>query len=308
MLNRRRRLIITYHNIIPDDLFDAALHLGVSHRLSEFQAHLDLLTARFTLTTDILSDKPRSCIITFDDGYRNNVVAAGCLERKDARGVFFVPAEPVVSGHTLVIDQVLRWFSYAPPDDYTIADFTVNMREGRRQEAYAAFYAWALRNVALWQEIPERLNVAYPFVALKALPGDYERLRFEPMNRAELAGLRQAGHSVGCHSYDHRPLASLTDEEMRADFESCRSRSDLYNLNVFSYPFGGADEVDERAVGMCREFGYEAAVTNTLTSGALADVMLLPRMSLPNSTDRHALDAKLSGLEFFIKKLVQLPA
>src|SRR5262249_47444911 len=74
--NRRRRLILTYHNIIPDEFFDNALHLGVSHRLSEFQQQLDLIAARFKITTDFFSDNDRSCVITFDDGYQNNTGAA----------------------------------------------------------------------------------------------------------------------------------------------------------------------------------------------------------------------------------------
>lgn len=302
-LNRRRLLIITYHNIIPDDLFDDALHLGMSHRLSEFQRQLDLLASRFKLTTDILSTEPTSCVITFDDGCRNNLAAAECLEQKGARGIFFVPVEPVLSGHTLVIDQVLRWFSYVPPDDYTIGSAAVKIRAGERPEAYSTFYGWILRNVEQWERLPALLDAAYPFAKLKKLPDRYEDLRFQPMNRVELARLRDSGHGVGCHSYNHRPLAALADDEMRIDFESCRSHRDLFNLNAFSFPFGGTDEVDERAIGLCKEFGYGAAVTN-VSDGDRGNVMALPRMSLPHSVNRHVLDAKLSGLESFIKHFV----
>lgn len=299
-LNRGRRLIITYHNIIPDEIFDDALHLGVSHRLSEFQYQLDLLASRFNLTTDVLSREQRSCAITFDDGYRNNLAAAECLEQKSARGIFFVPVEPVLSGRTLVIDQVLRWFSYVPPGDYAIVSVAVRIRDCERQEAYSSFYAWILRNVEQWESLPKLLDEAYPFAELTKLSDRYEDMRFHPMNQMELARLRDAGHCVGCHSYNHRPLAALTDDEMRADFESCRHHRELFNSNVFSFPFGGADEVDERAIGFCREFGYRAAVAN-VSGNDSGNVMALPRMSLPHSTNRHVLDAKLSGLESFIK-------
>lgn len=303
-INRRRPRIITYHNVIPDHLYDDALHLGVSHRLSEFQAQLDLLVARFAVTTDILAAKPGACVVTFDDGYCNNILAAECLEQRGVRGVFLVPAEPVVSGRTLVIDEVLRWFSYVPPGEYKIADFVANIQDGTRQESYAAFYRWCLRNIALWHMLPNLVDAAYPFNRLRTLSENYERLRFHPMRHAELARLREAGHRVGCHSYTHRPLAALADDEIRADFEACNAHKEFYNLNVFSYPFGGVDEVDERTIKICRDFGYEGALVNTSDSRAV-NVMSLPRMSLPHSINRHVLDAKLSGLESFIKKLVQ---
>jgi peptidoglycan/xylan/chitin deacetylase (PgdA/CDA1 family) len=306
-LNLQRLCIITYHNVIPDHLYDDALHLGVSHRLSEFRAQIDLLMSRFEVTTDLLTAERRSCAITFDDGYYNNILAAEYLEQKQVRGIFFVPAEPILSGRTLVIDQVLRWFSYVPPGTYKIADVVAEVREGTRQESYAEFYDWALRNVGLWDSLPKMLDTAFPFAKLQALPIDYERLRFQPMRQIDLARLREAGHGIGCHSYNHRPLAALSDDEMRADFEACEAHRGFYNLNVFSYPFGGVDEVDGRTVKICREFGYESAVANISDDNA-ADVMSLPRMSLPHSVNRHVLDAKLSGLESFIKKLVQLPA
>jgi peptidoglycan/xylan/chitin deacetylase (PgdA/CDA1 family) len=303
-LNRRRLLIVTYHNIIPDDLFDDALHLGVSHRLSEFQQQLDLLTARFKLTTDLLSTDPASCVVTFDDGYRNNLTAAECLEKKGARGIFFVPVEPLISGRTLVIDEVLRWFSYVPEGEYIVGPAVVEIREGQRAEAYSNFYDWILRNVGEWEKLPVLLDAAYSFAKLNKLSERYEDLRFHPMNESELARLRDTGHVVGCHSYNHRPLAALTDVEMRRDFESCRTHRQIFNRNVFSFPFGGVDEVDRRAIELCKDFGYTAAVSNVSDSDQ-GGVMSLPRIALPHSVNRHVLDARLSGLESFIKRLIQ---
>lgn len=302
-LNRRRNLILTYHNIIPDDLFDDALHLGVSHRLSEFQRQLDLITARFQVTTEFLSDEPRSCVITFDDGYQNNVAAAECLERKGVRGVFFVPVDSAISQHTLVIDQVLRWFSYVAPGEYLVDGEYVKILDEKRREAYGNFYIWMLRNAELWEKIPKLLDACYPFAELKKLPVKYLKLRFQPMGCEELARLRAAGHRIGCHSYNHRPLAALPDAEIKADFEACGAHKELFNINAYSYPFGEADEVDNRVIQLCKSFGYSVAVSNIRQHGA-GNPMALPRESLPQDANRYVLDAKLSGLEAFIKSII----
>src|SRR5262245_50086968 len=71
--------IVTYHNVLPDEIFDDALHLGVSHRMSEFKAQVDLIRSRLKVTTDFMGS-PGTCVITFDDGYKNNIAAAEYLE------------------------------------------------------------------------------------------------------------------------------------------------------------------------------------------------------------------------------------
>jgi hypothetical protein len=196
-LSRRNApLIVTYHNVIPDELFDDALHLGVSHRLSEFKAQLAVIASRFDLGTAIPPKKRGQCAITFDDGYCNNLLAARHLESIGARGVFFIPVEPVLTGGTLVIDQVLRWFSYAPSADYTFGPkgdqlglTPIEIRDGRRAQAYSAFYSWMLENADQWKLVPELLNEAFPFSNLPRLDERYEDLRFRPMTADELAGL-----------------------------------------------------------------------------------------------------------------------
>jgi len=73
-LNRNRQLGLTYHNVLPDELFDPDLvHLGVSCSLSTFIVQIEALRKRFAVTTEI--GKPGTCMITFDDGYRINLLA-----------------------------------------------------------------------------------------------------------------------------------------------------------------------------------------------------------------------------------------
>lgn len=300
-LNRRRRLILTYHNVIPDELFDDALHLGVSHRLSEFEKQLAVIRAWFNVTTDLFATDERSCVITFDDGYQNNTLAAACLERAGIRGMFFIPVEPVLSGITLAIDRSVQWFSYVPPGVYRIESELVEIVEGARGEAFSRFYSWMRRNIDLWDEMPNLLDACYPFARLPKLHARYEELRFQPMNRSTLIELQQRGHSIGCHSWNHRPLASLSDSALRSDFEDCAAHKDLFNVGIYSYPFGGADEVDERAIRLCESFGYGAGLANVARGDG--NVMALPRQSLPREINRYVLHAKLSGLESSLKKI-----
>jgi hypothetical protein len=302
-LRRRRTLIVGYHNIIPDELFDGSIHLGAGHRASEFQRQIAHIASRFEIITDFSASGAGKCIVTFDDGYANNIGAAEYLTELGARGVFFVPVEPILTGRTLVIDQVLLWFSYVPQGNYVLAGESVSIADDRRAEAYSQFYQWMLTHVELWNTVPDSLDASYPFSKLPAPKMLYE-IRFRPMNADELKRLTANGHSVGCHSWDHRPLAALSDQELQKDFENCESQRWIFNTNTYCYPFGGPLEVDGRVMRQCEAFGYEYGAVYTFTEGNNVNPFALPRLSLPPKLSRYSLDAKLSGFESAIKSVL----
>ena len=165
-LQRRHKLILTYHNVIPDQLFDGALHLGMSHPLSIFVKQIELIRQRFEITTELGGSGDRSCVVTFDDGYRNNITAAEELEKAGCRGIFFVPVHSTITGQPLVIDQVLLWFSYAPVGRYVVQGLSFELTEDHRAEAYSRFYGWMYQNVQHWQAVPRWLDECWPFSAI----------------------------------------------------------------------------------------------------------------------------------------------
>lgn len=302
-LRRRTTLILAYHNVIPDELFDESIHLGTGHRVSEFQRQIALIASRFKIITDFSASGAGKCIITFDDGYANNIGAAEQLTRLGARGVFFVPVEPVLTGRTLVIDQVLLWFSYVPKGSYVVAGKTISIADDGRAEAFSDFYQWMLAHVERWKTVPESLDASYPLAKLP-VPKMLRDIRFRPMNLEELKRLAKDGHLVGCHSWDHRPLAALSDEELCKDFERCESQRWIFNTNAYCYPFGHPAEVDDRVMCACEAFGYECATMYTFTEGKTVNRFALPRLSLPPKLSRYSLDAKLSGFESAIKSVL----
>ena len=86
-LNRNKKIILTYHNIIPNHLFDDSCHLGVSHTESVFKEQIKLIYQRFDRN---------QCLITFDDGYKNQLeVAAKILSDHHLQGIFFVSFQSV---------------------------------------------------------------------------------------------------------------------------------------------------------------------------------------------------------------------
>lgn len=293
-INRNKKIVLTYHNVIPDRLFDDSCHLGVSHRELIFEEQVKLIRRRNI-----------NCLVTFDDGYKNQLeVVSKILSRYGMQGFFFVSFQSVITGRALVIDKVMMWVSYVPAGCYVLLDEETIIDEVNRSSVASKLYGCLIKDPKLWNSIEQVLDQAFLFNSLVINP-NLMRLRFEPFNLEDLEVLRKSGHIVGSHGWSHFPLGTLTPELQKEDFLICASFARQYcNSMLFSYPFGGTEEVLPLTAKLCEEHGFSAAYMNMPKSPTWPDVnknYILPRMSLPNESNSYILDAKLSGFELFCK-------
>ena len=301
--NRHRRITLTYHNIIPNFFFDDTIHLGVSHRESVFENHLRFITRRFSET-----DLKNRILFTFDDGYQNQYqIASKLLEKYNLVGVFFVSLKLIKMGATLTIDQITQWVSYVPNGCYTIFNQSFLINDENRVSIFSRIYDRLLSDHLLWGHIENELNVSYSFENLNIHP-DFKKLRFSAISEVELSEMRKRGHLIAAHSWCHYPLSTLPIEQQQRDFELCVVYMPQYcNSDWYSYPFGSHQEVSKETIGLCEQYGFSAAYTNSEISCLYPDRKQnyqLPRISLPNHANYYILDAKLSGFEFFCKAII----
>lgn len=294
--NRHKKIVLTYHNVIPDLLFDNSIHLGVSHRASVFEHHMMLIKK---ITNDI--------VITFDDGYKNQYkIAASILEKYDLKGIFFVTARLILTGSTLTIDKITQWISYVPSGSYTIFGTTLLIMENNRDSVVEILYQQLLSDYPLWEKIEDELNNLYLFDDL-VINSELKKLRFSPITQDELSRLIGNGHAVAAHGWDHKPLSTLPINMQHHDFTLCKQYAEKYcNSNCYSYPFGTKIEVSPDTMHLCEQHGFSKGYMNTEWVSDVDEKSAcyqLPRLNLPNSSNQYLIHAKLSGFEFFIKKL-----
>ena len=305
-LNRKKKIVLTYHNVIPDELFDHSYHLGVSHSESVFKKQIQLIQKRFFYK----KEKIARCFITLDDGYKNQLeIASKILNDYHLQGLFFIPFQSLTLGCTLTIDKVTMWLSYVPTGEYKILDHFITINNTNRHLVASKLYDKLIENYQLWDKIEEELNDAFPFDHLAVNPGLNE-LRFKPLTPNDLETLIKEGHLIGSHSWGHLPLACLPINEQREDFSKCIALAKKYcNSLIYSYPFGCMQEVSPITVQLCAEYGFSSAYMNVLELPGWSDVntnYTLPRFSLPNEGNKYLLDGKLSGFEEFCKKIIKL--
>ncbi len=303
-INRKKQLVIMYHNILSDDIFDESLvHLGVSSSETAFRKQLDIILRQFKVTTEL--GVPNTCILSFDDGYKNNHdVASSMLDKHGVPGLFFIPASFFEGVTLLWIDQLLMWVSYIPLGKYYILgnDFIITDERDSRSLLWEAIYQEILSNYSNLDLLIKELDAAYPFAKnMKVIPKKMMQQRFQALSIDELESMRKKEHVLGCHSFKHDVLSLLDDQQLEEDFLNCKQHEQHYNSSFFSPPFGGEAEVSTNVINKCKQYGY-TAVFLASEEGA-ASHYTIKRRSLNNIDDRYLIHAKLSGFESAFKKM-----
>ena len=272
-LNRKAKRIITFHNVLPDELYVNNLANGVSTSESGFRLIIGEIEKRYCFSTDVWDAK--ACTITFDDGYVNQAEIAGrVLGEMGIPAILFVAGDLIGSTEPLLIDKLLH---------------KTESVEKWMKEVWPALKKGKVKVKEEGEQWMEKLSV------------EYRRLRLTGVAEAQLDELRAKGWKIGWHTWRHLPLVSLSEDEVRKELD-CPA---VYRGEVLSYPFGNLEEVGETAIRVAEELGYPCAVSNTHAAGARHGRYFLPRMDLlPN---KYMIHFELSGAKFWLMYKRLLP-
>lgn len=289
-LNRRAKRILTFHNVLPDELWFPFAN-GVSNKVSDFVKIIDEVCRKYKFSTDVMDGS--TATITFDDGYLNQYEIAGkILSSRGIPAIIFVAGDNMSAtepNRSLVVDQLLHWCGYAPKK-------IVDMANRSEYWVKTVWPQFATDAAAKGRTVLKQLDTLYSFAMIWGrFPKEYLRLRLTGISVEKLRELKSRGWKIGYHTKSHFPLSSLPCDEIRKEIEPPLGFRDV----VFSYPYGESRSVDKRCVDSAKKCGYPCAVSNLPTANCLTGRYFLPRMSLP--ADKYRLHFRLSGLEYFIK-------
>ena len=281
-------LILGYHRITEDRFDPYSVRVSVAN----FRSHLEVLKEQAQVLSlqaliDGLRDgevPPRSVVITFDDGYADNLVnAKPLLEQFQVPATIFV-ASGYIGGRfwwDILADAV---FSQDPVLEGLVdrvesaLDITLVNGRGRRPsgDEKMAVLLSLYRHLLRAPNADRELVLAY-LDNLDPHPGQITASR--ALTSGELAGLaREDMFEIGSHTVSHPILTNLPVNEQR--FEIVESRKQIYEItgapiSSFSCPNGSwSEEVRE----ILAEAGYRCACVSendVVTAGS--DPFKLPR-------------------------------
>lgn len=200
----------------------------------------------------------RYAMLTFDDGYFNNVLALPVLEEFDVPATFFIASSYVLQGKSFWWDALCRELAHA---DASAGERKFELT--RLKELPAG---------AIQTELQRR------FGADALLPrGDADR----PFTPAELAGFARNRHvHIGNHTADHAILTRCTPAEARSQIEQCQEalRAITGRIPVaIAYPNGNHSQhvvAQAQAAGLSLGFTVHPSKNSEVVPGESAAMRL----------------------------------
>lgn len=310
-MHRHRLLVLCYHGVVSGD------HRGDRHEYrntvwsSEFDRQIGELRRRFApvapadVVAWVQNGRPlpeRAVLVTFDDGYRNNLtLAAPILERHG------VPAlVSVTTGH--VGQRELLWptevelrivrgrGTHVPSPDGDAPVRLPAARDARR--ALADAVRRQLKAVADGAR-RDYLAALRASTELHDSEIDAELVAF--LDWDEVRALTRHGIAIGSHTVSHPILTRLEPDQLARELADSRARIERETgaaCDCFVYPNGGPEDVSPQVTAAVARAGYAVAFTlmNGLNAVAPHDRHALDRVDVPGHVAPRVFGARTSGL------------
>lgn len=261
-------VVLGYHRVT--DLTSDPQMLAVTPE--NFRLQLEVITQYPVLRfeDDWTTVRKPSLVVTFDDGYADNLLEAlPILEEFNIPATFFVTAGKVGSLDEFWWDELERLILLPvqlPPECTLVTkDGNKFTRFSRNLSERIKLYVAVHRLICGCGMPAECVNLLAQLRSWASLPAE-GRGTHRPLSHAELATL--AAHplaTIGAHSMSHLPLSRLMTTEQQADFT--QSRNLLQNwldreIKVCSYPFGTKKDFTPQTIEVAREAGFSKAAAN----------------------------------------------
>lgn len=270
--------VLTYHRVFepPEDY---ALDRGVIDVGQEaFDAQLQTLKQYFNIvTTEELrahvsgEEKlpPNSAMITFDDGYLDNLrVAAPVLTKNDCRAVFFIATSFIEERRIYWWDRIAYLLNRAENKEAVIElDYPTKLvldLGKKRDQALGTLLQlikeqFALDLERLLSSLAEQLGVPWDRDIERALANE------TVMQWDELRELQSMGMDIQSHTRTHRALHTVPFCELVSELKGSKDelerelKTDVYAI---SYPIGRANDRLDSVQKALEDAGYELGFTN----------------------------------------------
>jgi peptidoglycan/xylan/chitin deacetylase (PgdA/CDA1 family)/glycosyltransferase involved in cell wall biosynthesis len=261
--------LLDHHPVTASDFERHLRHLKRFYHVISLSQAVEALRSNRSL--------PRNTVvITFDDGYRDNLTVALPLLRKFQFPAVLFPVTSAMDGEPLWFDQLRDWFERTQAAGCRCSawdkTFDLSTKEERRR-SYLQISGHLKRmspcgRAAALRELRQSLEPEQPPA------GERPCLNWEELREMVSSGLI----TLGGHTLSHPILLSLEERELRQEIQqSCELLSKRLNTAVpfFAYPNG---DYNAEAQAVVRSLGLAACTTGSGFNPPGTDLTALKRM------------------------------
>jgi peptidoglycan/xylan/chitin deacetylase (PgdA/CDA1 family) len=295
-LNRNRLIILTYHSVLPST---REIDAGESRNVVDqdaFAWQMRYLAMRYCClrleeaVALFESNRPLplySVVVTFDDGFRNNLqYAYPILRRAGVPAAIFLTTGHIGRGTQLLwTERVGRLLRRGKVSEDAARRVMTRLKSLPSRE----------RDVAI-HELHEQLKGTAAEHERAAEP-DADRYMFLTWNEAR--ELARGGITIGSHTVEHPIMASLDEGRRREEVVESKHEIERHlgmPCTLFSYPNGTAADFDDRDKVNLRDAGYVAALTQIAgLNDRHTDRFALKRLNIGRGHTPQLFIAQVSG-------------
>lgn len=319
VLQRLRRFlpnvvtVLNYHRVA--ELKDHEYKPNISASPASFERQMEYLSKHYNvITCDELTAclkggaalKPHSALITFDDGYFDNLSAACPVLRKyGLPAVIFLATDYIGGNAPFFWDCAAYCFSMT---DLNAAELPVTGRASwtNRAERERMMNRWVnkikrlpnAQRIEALEKLPGALGVNIPVDAFKGLYLTWDQVRELTRNNIQM----------GAHTASHPILTRVSLEIVREELEGSRRKIENelgLPVKSFAYPNGQAEDFSPEIEDIVRETGFDLAFTlipgPTRYNTIRRDTYAIRRIFISHSDGFSRFVAKLSGFELLLQ-------
>jgi len=267
-----RLTVLAYHRVIDPHTpnFDT-FKPNVSATPAAFAAQMDFLRPRFNIVsinevTAWLEEKhplpPNPALITFDDGYRDNLdYALPVLQERRLPAVIFLATNYIGSASPFFWDLIAYCFHHTSKSE---ADLPLLGRQtwGEPSTRTAIMSRWLdllkkLPDTEKWaavEKLPHALDVSVPADAFSTMHLNWDQVR----------QMVAAGVDMGAHTQSHPILTRIPLEQACDEVAGSKTRIEAEinrPVTAFAYPNGQPSDFNPALQAMLQQVGIKAAFT-----------------------------------------------
>ena len=299
-----RVLLLNYHRVLSDsELNSSIVQPGMYVHSDVFEKQVQFLASNFQILSfsdllnrwrgEPLDPDHRYCVITFDDGWRDNYFNAyPVLNRYSIPATIFLATDfvgtdrwfwPEMVSHVLdedvtKIEKALSEVSGSGDGSSDLVTAVRSVLKAFRNSQRRDILDAVIERLKEFSE-PAILDVANELSKLleKPIPKNPLMLTWE-----EVSKMSEKGISFGSHSCSHKILTGLSRQEAIHEIRESREtliRKTVNMVDIFCYPNGN---YNAQTLSWVKEAGYQAAVSTEFGTEGLVpnDLFALKRLSI----------------------------
>ncbi len=302
IFHRGHILVLTYHRVVSEkDVKKRILEPGIFVKKETFEKHIAFFSSNYKVISfekfinEKLNPSENYCIITFDDGWKDNYINAyPVLKKFKTNATVFLACGYVNTDRIFWTDCI----AYALQDhksldipDRKIRDLFLEIIKAENLKKKNELFSKVIENL---KDFPHK-----KILKLKeSLEKDIKKERLF-LSWDEIKEMSSYGIYFGSHGINHIPLPELSENELLKEIRGSKEILEKKEINfypVFSYPYG---RYNFKIKQILKKEGYLAAVT---TESGLNKIKKIDNFAIKRINIHEDISSNLPLLCFHIMK------